>query len=197
MKPRPQGRLRPRHTSQSKSGPLTEAPPPGPPRPLRPASGGDTRAQGQRAGRGGEGRGRRPRRRGGEPGRAEGAPGRKEAAGGREAGAGPELLGPERRRRHVRQREAQPGLYHRAPAGRLAGAGEVGAGRALVPCPARKWRAGGLAPPRTSLDWAGTGREVPWPQVPPFPIAAPLGGLGLLPLPEQGGGARVSQGSWG
>ncbi|TEA11738.1 hypothetical protein DBR06_SOUSAS6910225 [Sousa chinensis] len=57
MKPRPQGRLRPRHTSQSKSGPPTEAPPPGPPRPLRPASGGGARAQGQRggAGRGGAG----------------------------------------------------------------------------------------------------------------------------------------------
>lgn len=45
-----------------------------------------------------------------------------ERAGGRR---GPGAAGQERRRRHVRQREAQPGLHHRAPAGRWAGVGKV------------------------------------------------------------------------
>lgn len=146
--------------------PRPPCPAPGPPRrhSRRPAGALELRgsARGGAAGLGGGAAGR------GGLGRAEGAPGRKEAAGGRAGGrSGPGAAGPERRRRHVRQREAQPGLYHRAPAGRLAGAGEVGARRALAPCLARKWCAGGPAPPRASLDWAGTGLEVPRPQPPP------------------------------
>lgn len=188
----------------SESRPVTEAPPPGPLGPLRPASGGGARALGQRTGRGGAGR-RGAERAAEEAGRRAGAgragPGgrraRPEGGSGRVGGrSGPGAAGPERRRRHVRQREAQPGLYHRAPAGRLAGAGEVGARRALAPFPARKWRAGGPAPPRASLDWAGTGREVPWPWLSPPNRGAP-GGLGLFPALEQGRGAWVGLGSWG
>lgn len=147
------------NSAQAPPRPLCPAP--GPPRPLRRASSGGARARGQRAGRGG-----RPRRRGGRLGRA-GAGGRSarpEGGSGRAGGrSGPGAAGPERRSRHVRQREAQPGLYHRAPAGRLAGTGEVDARRALALCLARKWCAGGPAPPRASLDWAGTGLEVPRP----------------------------------
>lgn len=145
IKPRPPTRPRPRYV---KPRPVTEAPPQGrrgccawrPAGALeiwgsglgeRPDWGGAGCGEGGAAGRGGRKErqaGRRHRR-----------------AGGR---SGPGATGPERQSRHDRQREAQPGLYHRAPARRSARAGEVGARCALTPGLARKWRAGGLAPPR-------------------------------------------------
>lgn len=84
------------------------------------------------------GRGGAVDRRGGAAGRGRAGEGGRRArpeggckrAGGRR---GPGAGGPERRRRHVRQREAQPGLHHRAPAGRWAGVGKVRSRRARAP----------------------------------------------------------------
>lgn len=85
----------------------------------------------ERAGRGGADRGGADR-----GGRKESQAGRRQRrAGGR---SGPGTAGPERQSRHVRQRETQPGLYHRAPAGRLAGGG--GGRRPLRPDPRPAWK---------------------------------------------------------
>lgn len=112
--------------------PVTGAPPPGAPRPLRLGSSRGAMELGQRAwGASGAGRGGADR-----GGRKESQAGRRQRrAGGR---SGPGTAGPERQSRHVRQREAQPGLYHRAPAGRLAGGG--GGRRPLRPDPRPAWK---------------------------------------------------------
>lgn len=74
----------------------------------------------------------------------------------------------------------------------------MGARRALVPCPARKWRAGGPAHSQGQHDWAGTGREVPWPIVPPpHPSRGALGGLRLLPCRAEPGLAVAGVGAQG
>lgn len=94
-----------------------------------------------------------------------------ERAGGRR---GPGAAGPERRSRHVRQREAQPGLHHRAPAGRWAGVGKVRARQAQALSPSGSGARAGLRLPGASVAWAGTGREVPWLRPPPRPRASAL-----------------------
>lgn len=110
--PQGRGQARPRPAPGPQNP--AQAPPRGLPRPRR-------RRPAEALERGGSGgAGRAPE--GGGPGRRKKP--RPEGGGGRAGGrSGPGAAGPERRRRHVRQRETQPGLYYRAPAGRLAGTG--------------------------------------------------------------------------
>lgn len=79
------------------------------------------------------------------------------------------------------------------------GAGEVGARRALTPGPARKWRAGASAPPRASLDGAGTGPRGPTAAAAPHSRRAwesgAAGVRGAAPF-SWAGVARVGLVSW-
>lgn len=135
-----------------------------------PESGGRRARRGGAASRGGGAEGWGRAGAGGRRARPEGGC---ERAGGRR---GPGAAGQERRRRHVRQREAQPGLHHRAPAGRWAG---IGKGRAHHPrarrCPeVARGRACGSRGPAS----LGRGQAVrfrgPWTRPPPRPRAAAL-----------------------